>query len=899
MTEQGNEVTTESPCVSAENVSQSESHGPASPNSMDFQLRHIERSSNRESKLTNKDMAEEEAPCYDFIDPVGYDWDCTPFRKGPPHPTTISIPKYFVTIQMKTRKLSFIISTNSNSLMIFMLISRKNDFTGLHKVTSQDCIDAAHVAVEEFNNLKGADLKFLKLLNVTSRITGGIFYFLTLQCTDERFYEAKIFITLEGARDLFMFRPAKHYPRPSSFVARMGARRNGDVAFSLFCSFSSSNNTRLGKHVHDNVHGNIYLDPLVLKFIDTEEFQRQVLVAPINGKMAKWGVFHCVCSMLRDLKQLGRFGILDPNVFAGSCDEVTSCKRLLEKVDLKGYQIGKTKVFLRAGQMAELDACRSEVLGRSASVIQRKVRSYLVNMCSIVEIEVQSFLTSLMGARRNGDVAFSLFCSFSSSNNTRLGKHVHDNVHGNIYLDPLVLKFIDIEEFQRQVLVAPINGKMAKWGVFHCVCSICDEVTACKRLLEKVDLKGYQIGKTKVFLRAGQMAELDACRSEVLGRSASVIQRKVRSYLVNRCSIVEIEVQSFLTSLMGARRNGDVAFSLFCSFSSSNNTRLGKHVHDNVHGNIYLDPLVLKFIDTEEFQRQVLVAPINGKMAKWGLGTSNNLGVMEAIRIICAGYTTRKPFREFVGRFGILDPNVFAGSCDEVTACKRLLEKVDLKGYQIGKNKVFLRAGQMAELDACRSEVLGRSASVIQRKVRSYLARKSFILLRVSSIQIQAFCIGLRDLLNSARLDNSSSNIEKSRFFIVNPTHLNQKFTLESGLIKYFQPELPNKSGSTNDEADFESSPVQLGLMFLHTEKYPDEPPLLNLTKGVSPNDLAYGMLPQGLRLSGTYTDIIVPPSSSVIGTFLLEYQISSEILPILPRGLPLERALQNAISIL
>ncbi|KAF4351210.1 hypothetical protein F8388_000386 [Cannabis sativa] len=36
-------------------------------------------------------------------------------------------------------------------------------------------------------------------------------------------------------------------------------------------------------------------------------------------------------------------------------------------------------------------------------------------------------------------------------------------------------------------------------------------------------------------------------------------------------------------------------------------------------------------------------------------------GVMEAIRISCAGYPTRKPFREFVGRFGILDPKVFAG----------------------------------------------------------------------------------------------------------------------------------------------------------------------------------------------------------------------------------------------
>lgn len=39
---------------------------------------------------------------------------------------------------------------------------------------------------------------------------------------------------------------------------------------------------RFSKKVRDNVHGNIYLDPLSLKFVDTEEFQR-----------------------LRDLKQLG------------------------------------------------------------------------------------------------------------------------------------------------------------------------------------------------------------------------------------------------------------------------------------------------------------------------------------------------------------------------------------------------------------------------------------------------------------------------------------------------------------------------------------------------------------------------------------------------------------------
>ncbi|KAK9733826.1 hypothetical protein RND81_04G095200 [Saponaria officinalis] len=117
-------------------------------------------------------------------------------------------------------------------------------------------------------------------------------------------------------------------------------------------------------------------------------------------------------------------------------------------------------------------------------------------------------------------------------------------------------------------------------------------------------------------------------------------------------------------------------------------------------------------------------------------------GVMEAIRISCAGYPTRKPFIEFLDRFGILAPEVLVGSSDEVTACKRLLEKVGLEGYQIGKTKVFLRAGQMADLDARRTEVLGRSAGIIQRKVRSYLARRSFILLRRSAVHIQALCRG-------------------------------------------------------------------------------------------------------------------------------------------------------------
>ncbi|KAK4344705.1 hypothetical protein RND71_034881 [Anisodus tanguticus] len=137
-------------------------------------------------------------------------------------------------------------------------------------------------------------------------------------------------------------------------------------------------------------------------------------------------------------------------------------------------------------------------------------------------------------------------------------------------------------------------------------------------------------------------------------------------------------------------------------------------------------------------------------------------GVMEAIRISMAGYPTRKLFYEFLDRFGILSPDVLDGSTDEVAACKRLLEKVGLEGYQIGKTKVFLRAGQMAELDARRTEVLGRSASIIQRKVRSYMARRSFTLLRRSTIQIQSLCRGelARRVYESLRREAASLRIQ-------------------------------------------------------------------------------------------------------------------------------------------
>ncbi|KAL3649699.1 hypothetical protein CASFOL_006102 [Castilleja foliolosa] len=115
-------------------------------------------------------------------------------------------------------------------------------------------------------------------------------------------------------------------------------------------------------------------------------------------------------------------------------------------------------------------------------------------------------------------------------------------------------------------------------------------------------------------------------------------------------------------------------------------------------------------------------------------------GVLEAIRISCAGYPTRRPFFEFLNRFGLLAPEVLEGSYEEKSACKKILEKKGLKGFQLGKTKVFLRAGQMAELDARRAEVLSTAAKVIQRRTRTHIARKHFIAVREAAVFFQSLC---------------------------------------------------------------------------------------------------------------------------------------------------------------
>ncbi|KAJ9568214.1 hypothetical protein OSB04_004180 [Centaurea solstitialis] len=130
-------------------------------------------------------------------------------------------------------------------------------------------------------------------------------------------------------------------------------------------------------------------------------------------------------------------------------------------------------------------------------------------------------------------------------------------------------------------------------------------------------------------------------------------------------------------------------------------------------------------------------------------------------------------------------------------ACQMLLDKMGLKGYQIGKTKVFLRAGQMAELDARRAEVLGNAAKIIQRQMRTYIARKEYFLLRRAAIQLQAcwrefdlslYCLisSIRKQFEQLRREAAAVKIEKYfRCYVASKSYLTLRMsaiTIQTGL---------------------------------------------------------------------------------------------------------------------
>ena len=135
-------------------------------------------------------------------------------------------------------------------------------------------------------------------------------------------------------------------------------------------------------------------------------------------------------------------------------------------------------------------------------------------------------------------------------------------------------------------------------------------------------------------------------------------------------------------------------------------------------------------------------------------------GVLEAVRISCAGYPSRKPVDEFLDRFGLLAPDktkLFTPG-EEFAVARAILNDAGLTLWQTGKTKVFLRAGQMASLDMIRHKRMTSAATFIQKMARGRKKKREFDAMKRAALCVAKWSRGMlaRRLVAALRLERAA-----------------------------------------------------------------------------------------------------------------------------------------------
>ncbi|KAG0364687.1 Myosin type-2 heavy chain 1 [Gamsiella multidivaricata] len=122
------------------------------------------------------------------------------------------------------------------------------------------------------------------------------------------------------------------------------------------------------------------------------------------------------------------------------------------------------------------------------------------------------------------------------------------------------------------------------------------------------------------------------------------------------------------------------------------------------------------------------------------LGQLRACGVLETIRISCAGYPSRWSFEEFVERYYMLVNSEHWGF-DTQKMCSAILEATikEADKYQIGLTKIFFRAGMLAYMENLRAEKLSAYATMIQKNMRRFICQKRYSTIRSAVVKLQCF----------------------------------------------------------------------------------------------------------------------------------------------------------------
>lgn len=127
-------------------------------------------------------------------------------------------------------------------------------------------------------------------------------------------------------------------------------------------------------------------------------------------------------------------------------------------------------------------------------------------------------------------------------------------------------------------------------------------------------------------------------------------------------------------------------------------------------------------------------------------------GVLETIRISCAGFPSRWTYNEFVLRYHILIPSehwthIFTTEATEESIrelCKKILDVTveDKQKYQLGNTKIFFKAGMLAYLEKLRGDKMHNASVLIQKNIKGIYYRRQYLTITSAIKRLQAVCKG-------------------------------------------------------------------------------------------------------------------------------------------------------------
>ncbi|KAK0545973.1 Myosin type-2 heavy chain 1 [Tilletia horrida] len=162
------------------------------------------------------------------------------------------------------------------------------------------------------------------------------------------------------------------------------------------------------------------------------------------------------------------------------------------------------------------------------------------------------------------------------------------------------------------------------------------------------------------------------------------------------------------------------------------------------------------------------------------LGQLRACGVLETIRISCAGYPSRWTFADFAERYYML---VNSRNWDMSSMAKvRELAEFILKSiitekdkYQIGLTKIFFRAGMLALFEQRRTDRLNALTTLMQKNMRRHLYQKRYQQTRTQTIRIQAWwrVMLAKRYVENLRKDTAATLIQTQiRAFVARQKHV-------------------------------------------------------------------------------------------------------------------------------